>query len=172
MDISPLNKADKKKIWFEIKQVLVSYLAVGIVLLIICAAAVIFILKYEVLQLRREFVVPLIVTGFIGGFVGFLINSIQPYLKDLKYGFKNIYSATIIDKVKNTNWGWHGNPAADFNSQPKLEEFFLVTDDQKIFVEKEEYNKFNIGDRINIGISVGSKILLDITKNCKRQVTQ
>ena len=155
----------------EIKQVLASYLAVGIVLLIICTAAIIFFLKYEVLQLRRDFVIPLLVTGFIGGFVGFLINSIQPYLKDLKKGFKTIYPATVIDKVKNTNWGWHANPAADFNSQPKLEEFFLVTDDQKILVEEEEYHKFNIGDRINIGISVGSKLLLEISKENKRQVT-
>ena len=164
MEIEKLNSVDKNKIRLEIKQVLISYLAVVIVSVFAVAALVIFLQRSVRLPTEREITVYLIIAVVASGVVAFFYTAVKDFLKDLRSGSKRVYSGLITDKTKNTNWGWHSNPAADSKSQPRLEEYFLVIGNQKVQVVEEVYNRFQVGDRVNTYYSTRSNLLLGIVK--------
>lgn len=167
IEIEKLNSADKSKIELEIKQVLISYLAIGIIVAIVTAASIVFILKKDNLPIGKGTAIAVLLLAVVSGFAAFLYLAIKDYLKDLNSDSKRIFLGQITDKPTHTNWGWHGNPAADFNSQPKLVEHFLVIDSQRVRVEEEEYNRFEIGDRVSLHFTSESNILLNVKKELR-----
>ncbi|RDV13372.1 hypothetical protein DXT99_20350 [Pontibacter diazotrophicus] len=167
IEVEKLNSADKSKVKLEMKQVLVSYLAIGIIVAIVTAASAIFIQKNDNLPIGKGTVITLLLLTIVSGFAAFLYCAVKDYLKDLKSNSKRVYSGQITDKPTNTNWGWHGNPAADSNSQPKLIEYSLVVDSQRVRVEEEEYNRVEIGDRVSLHFTSESNILLEVKKELR-----
>lgn len=167
IEVEKLNSADKSKVKLEMKQILVSYLAVGMIVAIVTAASVIFIQKNDNLPIGKGTAIALLLLAVISSFAAFLYLAIKDYLKDLNSDSKRIYSGQITDKPTNTNWAWHGNPAADSNSQPKLVEYFLVIDSQRVNVDEEVYNRFEVGDRVNLHLTTQSNMLLGVTKELR-----
>ncbi|WP_242918409.1 hypothetical protein [Pontibacter liquoris] len=166
-NVEQLNSGDKSKVKLEIKQVVVSYIAIGIILAIVAAAFTIFIQKNDTLPIEKGAAITLLLLFVVSVYAAFLYLAVRDYLKDLKSDTKKIHSGQITDKHTNTNWGWHGNPAADSNSQPKLVEYFLIIDSQRIHVEEEEYNKFEIGDRVSLHFTSQSSMVLGVTKEIR-----
>ena len=148
-------------------QILVSYFAIGIIVVIVIAAAIIFIQKNDNLPIGNGTAVAVLILAAVSGFAAFLYQALKDYLKDLKSNSKEIFSGQITDKHTKTNWGWHGNPGADSNSQPKLVEHFIVIDNKKVFVEEEVYNSFEIGDMVSLHFTTKSKTLLGVTKELR-----
>ncbi|ARS34015.1 hypothetical protein [Pontibacter actiniarum] len=146
------------------RQVVVSYLANGIILSVLIAAAIIFVQKKDNLPVEKGAAVTVLLLTAVSGFAAFLFHAISDYLKDLRSDSKRIYSGQVTDKSTNTNWGWHGNPGADSCSQPKLIECFLVIDKRRVCVEEDEYNSFGIGDRVKLYFTTRSNILLGVAK--------
>ncbi|WP_242917416.1 hypothetical protein [Pontibacter liquoris] len=167
MEIEKLNSADKSRVKLEIKQVLVSYLAIVLVLSIVIAAAIIFIQKNARIPIEKSTAITVLLLAAVLGFAAFLLHAIKDYVMDLKSDSKRIYSGQITDKPTTTNWGWHGNPGADSNSQPKLVEYFLVIDNQRVNVEEGVYNSFEIGERVSLHSTTQSKTLLGVTKELR-----
>ena len=167
IEIEKLNSADKSRVKLEMKQVFVNYLAIGIIITIVVAAAIIFIQKNESLPIEKGTAITILLLAIVTGYAAFLYQAIKHYLKDLKSDSKRICSGQITDKPTNTNWGWHGNPAADSNSQPKLVEYFLVIENHRVSVEEEIYNRFEVGDRVCLHFTTHSNTLLGVTKELR-----
>ncbi|MCJ8164912.1 hypothetical protein MKJ04_08650 [Pontibacter sp. E15-1] len=167
IEVEKLNNADKSRVKLEMKQVFISYLAIGIIVAIVTSACIIAIQKYDNLPIGKGTAITLLLLAVVSGFTAFLYFAVKHYRKDLNSDSKRIYSGQITDKTTNTNWGWHGNPAADSNSQPKLVEYFLVIDSQRVCVEAEEYSRFEIGDTVSLHFTSESNILLGVTKELR-----
>ncbi|WP_299760461.1 hypothetical protein [uncultured Pontibacter sp.] len=167
IEIEKLNNADKSKIKLEMRQVLVNYLAIGIIVAIVTAAFVILIQMHDNLPIGKGTAKTLLLLAVVSGFAAYLYFAVKDFLKDLNSDSKRIYSGEITDKPTNTNWGRHGNPAADSNSQPKLVEHFLVIYNQKIRVAEEEYNKYEVGDRVSLYFTSESNILLEVKEELR-----
>lgn len=164
IEVEKLNSADKSKIKLEMKQVLVSYLAIGIIIAIVVTAAIILVHKSDKPPIEKGIAVNVLLLSVAFGFAAFLLYALKNYLIDLKSNSKSIYSGQITAKPINTNWGWHLNPIVDANSQPKLVIYFLVINNQKIRVEEDEYNRFVVGERVSLHFTTKSKMLLAVTK--------
>ena len=171
METAELNSTNRDKIRSAIGQILISYLAMGIILTLVVAAAVIFIHLQDFDQSSKTSISTAILIVSVGGFSAFLYNSIKNHLDDLQSGLKNRYYGVITDKSSNTNWGWHGNAGVDFTSKPKLVELYIMIDEWKIYVDESNYKQLNVGDSIKVDIAPNSNILLGINKNIKHQVT-
>ncbi|GAB3831304.1 hypothetical protein [Pontibacter rugosus] len=162
-----LNSTDKSRIKLEMKQVIISFLAVGIIIAIIIGASIIYIQMSDRQLIVKSTAVSILLLVVVSGFAAFLYHALKAYLQDLKNDSKRTYSGQITDKPTNTNWGWHGNPAADSSSQPKLIEHFIVVDNQRIQVEEEVYGRFEVGDWVSMYFTTQSSILLEIKQESR-----
>ncbi len=160
MKVEPLNSHDKGKIKLEMKQVLVSFFAVGIIVAMVTAAAIIFIHRSE----NRGTLIGILLVLVASGFAVSVYYEVRHYLSDLKSKLKKVYSAQVTDKAIHTIWGWHGNPGADANAKPKLTTYFLLLDQQKVQVEEEMYSRVEIGESVLLHYATKSNTLLAITK--------
>ncbi|WP_276496293.1 hypothetical protein [Pontibacter litorisediminis] len=158
-----LSRADKRKIKRELKQVLVSYAASGVIVAIVLAAASIFIITHASFPFGKDTAITALHLATVTSFAGLLFQATKKYLRDVRSGTKRTSSGIITDKYTQNNWGWHGNPAADAGSRPRLVEFFLVINNQRIQVEEEAYSTHEIGEQVKLYFSLRSNILLGIT---------
>ncbi|OKL41987.1 hypothetical protein [Pontibacter flavimaris] len=160
MQEEKLSSADRNKVWLELKQILISNALVGIVMLLVTAAVVLFLSMKQ----QTPFIILSAVLVSVAGFIGFLYYSTKDHLKDLVTGVKYTYRAHVTAKEAITNWGWHGNPAADATSQPHLIKYTLSVDDKKLNVREEVYNRFDVGDKVWVHITPNSKFILELCK--------
>jgi hypothetical protein len=164
MEKGKLNSLENSTIKLEIRQILLSFLALGIIVFIVASSLIMFLQRSEDLHLEKGFAITFVVFVSAAGFLGYLYFSVKDHLSDLRSGLKNTYAGQITEKYTNTNWGWHGNPAADATSQPKLDEYFIVAANQKVSVPKQDFDRLNVGDIVKLNISPRSNILLGIIK--------
>ncbi|MBJ6117489.1 hypothetical protein JAO76_04765 [Pontibacter sp. BT310] len=164
MEIEKLNSFEKSRINLEIKQALLSSLALGVIAIIVASSLTIFFLRSDNLHLEKGLAITFVVFVAATGLLSYFYLSIKDYLADLRSGSKNTYVGQITGKSVNTNWGWHGNTAADAISQPKLDEYFIVVGPQKIFISKEDFDRLNIGDIVKASTSIKSNIFLGVIK--------
>ncbi|SFG45140.1 hypothetical protein [Pontibacter chinhatensis] len=153
-----LSSTDRSKVWLELKQLLISYVLVGIVALMVAVAVVLFLSMEQ----QPRIIILSAVLVFVAGFLGFLYYSTKNHLKDLIAGVKYTYDAHITAKESNTNWGWHGNPAADAAAQPQLSMYTLSIGEHKINVGEEMYNSVCVGEKVWVQITPHSKLILDL----------
>ena len=160
MQEEKLSSADRNKVWLELKQILISYVLVGIVMLLVTAAVVLFLSMKQ----QEPVIILSAVLVSVAGFIGFLYYSTKNHLRDLVTGVKYTYDVHVTAKASNTNWGWHANPAADAGSQPQLTTYTLSIGEQKINVGEEMYNSVRVGDKVRVQITPHSKLILGLSE--------
>ncbi|MDX5436841.1 MAG: hypothetical protein LPK03_06575 [Pontibacter sp.] len=155
------SKADRQKVWFGLSQVLIGYVAVGIVAAFVTAALVLFIHIKETIP-YSGLLISCLLFGVVAGFAAILYMASRAYVADLLYGKKEVYIGFITGKATETSWGWHGNPAADAVAQPRLISYRLLVDGQEVGVSEETYNSLVTGDAVRITVAPRSKLVLEV----------
>lgn len=160
MQEEKLKSADRSQVWVELKQILISYALVGFVALIVAVAVVLFLSMKQ----QPPIIILSTVLVFVAGFIGFLYYSTKNHLKDLIAGVKYTYDTPITAKASRTDWGWHGNPAADAAARPHIITYILSLDEVEVHVSEEMYNSVSVGDKVWVHVTPYSKLILGLDK--------
>jgi hypothetical protein len=155
-----LDDTDKKFLRGEIRQIVVSYVALFLVSAVVFTAGTIFILQSDLSSDAQSLLLGLLsVIGLIT-FGAFLWNSIKNPLADLRCGTKRVVVGRLLDKQDSINYGWTGNIGADSASQPKLVEYRLTVDEMHFVVDLDDFARYAVGDKVKVHLSqVTSKLL-------------
>ena len=92
-------------------------------------------------------------------------TNLKSRILDINSGYKIVSPGLIEAKSDQTKYGWTGNPAVDFRTQPKLVEFQVVVNGVNYFIEQAEYEKLEVGEKVNLHLLKSTKKLTRIEKS-------
>lgn len=159
-----LNESDKYKLKQQLTECIAGYLVLGIVVQIIMLAVLAAIMSLEASPFNTFFTAGILFSLSILGFLVFLLWMVRPYLRDLRNDTKLVLEEKITDKKTETNWGWHGNPAADATSQPKITSHTLYFETFSLSVSEDTFKLFKAGEKVCISFAAKSNAFLGIEK--------
>jgi hypothetical protein len=161
-----LNKDERRLLKEELKQKLLSYFTIVIIGGLLMMVFVILLNNSGKSRFseNQELLQKILIGISLSGFAFFLFLKVRFILSDLSLGKKRIVTAILDNKKISQHDGWHANAAADSSSNPELVEYILEVDSKEILVEKEIYEMFKPGDKVEISFGLKSRMLLGIRR--------
>ena len=162
LKIEPLRRADVDFVKASIFQIVIVYLFVFVIGSLFYGVGFYVILSKNHESFKNVYI--LVSYSFLvyGVFFGVVYYQFRKPLRDLKNGMKHVLKGVIEHKIDNTNYGFTSNPGIDIQTQSMLIEYSIIVNNVTYYIEKEQYEEFNIGDKVCVSKTILSNIFIGI----------
>lgn len=159
-----LNEKDKKFLRLELRQVIIAQLMILLLAGVLFSAGLVFLIKVDPFE-SNSFAAILVysILSFIA-YMAVVWKNLRSPILDLRKDYKIIFRGKVESKFNHSNYGWTGNPAVDSRNQPKLEEYYLVINKRKYFVDEKEYAGVEVDDEVYLSFAASTNKLIDVWK--------
>ncbi len=167
MEIRNLTRENKGIIIEELREVFLSSLMLGLVLLFLYVGSYLFYFgDYSNGSYQGYYFIYIIllIVGLLL-FLGWVFYRMRIPMMDLFKGKKKIRGIDLIGKEKKEKFGYHLNRIVDSQIQPVLYEYYLNTEERSISVNRETYDLFEAGDFVFISELFYSGKIVEIEKS-------
>lgn len=162
--IQPLSNNDKKVLQSKITIVKQVYTMVMMCLSIVILGGVISFKKIPVLSENFILSSVLFIVFSLAIFCFFLWRSLKQPTAELRAGKKKVRKGVVTNKERFVKYGTSNSFLVNLVLTPKLVDYYIFMDEVKLYVQKEDYVKFEIGDKIQSSSSITDNKLISLEK--------